>query len=92
MVKLGKEELGKLAKLSGLQLSEEESTELQSQLKLLLDYTDELRNLEDGEEVEATRSINVFREDKVKARDSKEIVQGAPGSQASYFAVPKILE
>jgi aspartyl-tRNA(Asn)/glutamyl-tRNA(Gln) amidotransferase subunit C len=91
MVELSKEELVKLAKMSGLSLTEQELVELRGQLKMLLEYTDEIMALSLGEEVEATRSINVFREDKVKVRDSEAIVANSPNNNGSYFVVPKIL-
>ncbi|MFC1854272.1 Asp-tRNA(Asn)/Glu-tRNA(Gln) amidotransferase subunit GatC [Candidatus Dependentiae bacterium] len=92
MSDLSTQELEKLAKLSGLALSEEESKAFEGQLKQLLDYTEEITNLSLGAEVEATRSVNVFREDKVIKKKTDDVTGTVSKFENNYFVVPKVLD
>jgi aspartyl-tRNA(Asn)/glutamyl-tRNA(Gln) amidotransferase subunit C len=92
MVSFDKEELLKIAKLSKLELDENEITTFASHLKTVLDYTSQLDNVK-HQDVTFDRSykINVFREDKVVPTDSKPLLEQAPQKKDPYFEVPKIL-
>ncbi|MCK4499653.1 Asp-tRNA(Asn)/Glu-tRNA(Gln) amidotransferase subunit GatC [Candidatus Babeliales bacterium] len=92
MSDINRQELEKIAKLSGLTLTEKEATEFAIQLKKVLDYTEEITNLSLGTEVEATRSVNVFREDKAKKQDANPILEIAPKTKDTFFVVPKVLD
>ncbi len=90
MIKLEKEELLKLAKLSALKLYDDEIELLVKQMKLVLAYTEELDQVTMSAEVNPTKNINVFREDKAIPTDSSPILKQAPNNEKTYFVVPKV--
>lgn len=92
MVKLDKEELLKLAELSALKLYDEEVEDLLEQIKVFLEYTDELDQVQLSKEVAPIRNVNVFREDIALPTNSKPILEQAPQTKDTYFEVPKILD
>lgn len=85
-------EMTKISRLSALRLDVTQEEKFASQIKDVLTYAEEIINLELPSEVEANRGINVFREDKVKAKDSSAILKVAPKISGNYLAVPKILD
>ena len=88
-----KEELLKIAKFSGLKLSEKEIKKLGSDLKTILEYTTELENVNVEVDFHATETnVNVCREDKAIKYDSKNILKNAPQTEDNFFVVPKILK
>lgn len=86
------EELLKLAKLSSLNLHENEIPILREQLVKTLDYVKQLDQLDVKLEHEAIKAINVFREDKAVSQDSTPLLKQAPQTKSTYFVVPKILD
>lgn len=87
-----KEELLRVAELSALKLEDSEIEAFVVQLKTVLDYAEELSGCAITHEQECVRNINVFRDDKVVAKDSAVILAIAPQTEDSYFVVPAILE
>ena len=92
MVSFEKEELLKIAKLSELQLDDDEIKNFAQQLKTVLEYASQLENVKHQETFfDRSYNVNVFREDKVKPTDSEPILDQAPKEKDTYFEVPKIL-
>ncbi len=91
MIKFDKEELFKIAELSSLKLHEEEAEVLVKQIQLVLNYTEELNQIELAKEAAPTKNVNVFREDEIRQKDSSPLLQQAPNRKDNYFVVPKIL-
>lgn len=85
-----------VADLVRLRLTDEEIAEFQPQLEHVLDYIEQLKEVDvDGIEPTAHASAvyNVFRED--KARDyftQEEATANAPHSGSGLFLVPKVVE
>lgn len=82
--------------LSKLELSEEEKEQAKKDMGSMLDYIDELSEL-DTTGVEPMSHIfpihNVFREDVVTNGDDQEhILKNAPEERDGSFAVPKTVE
>jgi len=92
MVNLDKDELLKLAELSALKLYDEEAEVLLEQIKLFLDYTNELDQVQMSTEVAPVRNVNVFRDDIAIPTNSQPILEQAPQTHDTYFEVPKILD
>lgn len=92
MVKFDKEELLKLADLSALKLYDDEIDDLVNQIQKLLEYTEELENVQLSTEALPVRNVNVFREDEIIKFDSKKILNQAPQQKDGFFVVPKILK
>ena len=89
---LNKEELLRIAELSALKLEDKEIEVFVSQLKTVLDYTQQLSLCPATQEHESMRNVNVFRDDKVVVKDPALILSIAPQVEDSYFVVPAILE
>lgn len=92
---LTKEEVIKVAGLARIELSEEEVQKFQKDLSSILDYVDELKNV-DTEGLEIVASVtgleNVQREDKAVLIDYQDdILANAPESKDGYYKVKSIL-
>ncbi|TAE76126.1 MAG: Asp-tRNA(Asn)/Glu-tRNA(Gln) amidotransferase subunit GatC [Bacteroidetes bacterium] len=88
--------LQKLAKLSRLELSEEEKKSLPDELNKILNWMNELNevNTDDIEPLtHLTFEVNSFREDEVKNMlEHTKALLNAPKKDDDYFRVPKVLE
>ncbi|MBG89320.1 MAG: Asp-tRNA(Asn)/Glu-tRNA(Gln) amidotransferase GatCAB subunit C [Verrucomicrobiales bacterium] len=85
-----------VANLARLSLSDEEKQQLGSQLGQILDYIDQLNEV-DVEGVEATAHpfplVNVMRDDVIEGSlPHNEAMQNAPKKLNGLFQVPKIVE
>lgn len=94
--KIDQSQVRKVAKLSRLDLSEEEITEFTGQLSAILDYVAKMNEL-DTEGIEPLAHClpisNVFREDVVKeSLGTEKTLANAPQRDGAFFKVPKILE
>ncbi len=92
MVQFDAEELLKIAELSALRLDEDEVQAFCEQLKILLEYIEELKEVTVTQGLEPTRNINVFREDKIVVTDSQPIINQAPVLDGTSIVVPKIID
>lgn len=97
MEKLSLEQVEFIAKLSKLELTDEEKKKYSLQLSSVLEYVNQLSEV-DTDGVEPTANItglkNVFRDDLVKesAIDHDEIKKNAPGFENGSFVVPGVFE
>jgi len=90
------EEVTKVAKLSRLKLSDDEQQQFANQLGQILDYVDQLSEV-DTENVEpmahAFDVTDVFRTDEPRESIPREsALKNAPKSDRKYFLVPQIIE
>lgn len=92
MTKFDQAELLKIAKLSLLKLDSDQIKILLEQIKIVLDYTEELEKVKLSTEMAPIKNINVFREDEVIAFDYSPLLSQAPEKKETYFVVPNILE
>ena len=91
-----KQQVEHVAKLARLELTEEEKELYTKQLSQILDYIDQLNEV-NTKGVEPMHqpipTVNVMREDIVKAKfDQSEIFKNAPQEEYGFFRVPKIGE
>ncbi len=96
MGKITIQEVEHVAKLARLEFSEEEKKKLAEQLGRILDYIDQLNEL-DTEDVPPTSHVipvkNVVRPDVVKPSLTRdEALANAPSNVEGLFEVPKIVE
>ena len=89
------EDVNYIARLAHLRFSEEEKLDCQKKLASVLEYMQQLREI-DTDGVEPTTHVfpmtNVFREDIVRPGLSREeALANAPEHTADSFKVPKIL-
>ncbi len=93
---VSRQEVEHIANLARLSLSEEEIELYQSQLSKILDYIEQLSEL-DTTDVEPTSHVvnlrNVFREDEPGAPLTvEEALSNAPDRWKNFYRVPKIIE
>jgi aspartyl-tRNA(Asn)/glutamyl-tRNA(Gln) amidotransferase subunit C len=89
-------EIGDIALLARLELSEEEKDLFSRQLGSIIKYIEKLNEL-DTASVEPTAHVlplhNVFREDEVQPSLPREMtLQNAPERNEQFYRVPKIIE
>ena len=97
MSKLTVDQIEHIAKLSKLELSEEEKELYTGQLSSVLDYVGELSEI-DTENVELTANVtglsNVWRDDTIEKSDIhyNDIAKNAPDFKDGNFVVPAVFE
>ena len=87
-------DVNKIAKLARLKLTQEESLKLAEYLEQIVDYMDQLNQL-DTSKVEPTSHIlpmqNVFREDKILKSSNKNYLVASAANNKDHYEVPKII-
>ncbi|MEM8720551.1 MAG: Asp-tRNA(Asn)/Glu-tRNA(Gln) amidotransferase subunit GatC [Cyanobacteria bacterium P01_G01_bin.39] len=90
-----REEVRKVANLARLNLTEAEEVEFTTQLNGILEYFDQLSELDTADVPPTTRAIetsNITRADQLTPFPYKEdLLQAAPEQQGEFFRVPKII-
>jgi aspartyl-tRNA(Asn)/glutamyl-tRNA(Gln) amidotransferase subunit C len=97
MAKLTREDVLKLARLSRLQLTDEEVGQFTAEISAILGYVEQLQNVNlDG--VEPTFQVsgqkNAMRTDKVKdyGATPAELLKNAPATEGGHIKVRRVLE
>jgi len=95
-MKITRQEVEHVALLARLKFSETEKERFTSQLNSILEYMDQLKEL-DTSQVEPTFHAvtrkNVFREDRVLPSSPQDLaLSNAPDGDRGFFRVPKIIE
>lgn len=85
-----------LANLARLEFSEQETTEIRSDLQRMITFVEKLNELDTSNVaplLHLTADYNVFREDVVHSSVSRaEALKNAPNATDEYFKVPKIIK
>lgn len=95
-MKIGRDEVLRVADLARLDVSEDEVARLTHQLSAILDYVDKLSEL-DLEAVEPLAHVqdlvNAFREDSLRSSlPREEVLANAPETEQGCFKVPAVIE
>lgn len=94
--KISTDEVGYVAKLARLELSETEMKDFTNVLNDILTYMDKLREIDTANVEPMTHAIpneNVMREDiVVPSAASAAIIGGAPDAKGTLLRVPKVIE
>ncbi|MGD1898042.1 MAG: Asp-tRNA(Asn)/Glu-tRNA(Gln) amidotransferase subunit GatC [Phormidesmis sp.] len=89
------EQVRKVANLARLELSETEEQQFTGQLNSILDYVQQLNELDTEEVAPTTRAIevsNITRSDQLEVFAAREaILDSAPDREEDFFKVPKIM-
>lgn len=92
---IDREEVRKVAHLARLNITEAEEAEFTTQLNSILEYFDQLSELDTTDVAPTTRAIetsNITRADKIiPFPDKQELLKAAPEQQGEFFRVPKII-
>jgi len=92
MAKISREEVLKIARMSHLELHEDEIPALIKQLDDVLSYAERVKEVTAHVEEPSSRNVNVFREDVATPSNAESILAQAPEREGSYVIVPTILE
>ena len=94
-MKISKEELLHIAKLSDLEIKENEIDEYLKNLEDILNYTETIDKIDVSkldETIGATEEFNVFRKDEVKQFDYiDQMMENGPEVDRNMFKIPKVL-
>lgn len=94
-MKLSREDVLKLARLSRLKLTDDEVEQYQGELSAILDYVEQLYGADvDGLEptYQVTGLTNVFRKDEVKEQVShEELMKNTPDSEKRQIKVKRMI-
>jgi len=89
------EQVRKVASLARLELTEAEEQQFTGQLNSILDYIQQLDELDTKDVPPTTRAIevsNITRPDKLEIFSEREgLLESAPEREEDFFKVPKIL-
>ena len=92
---IDREQVKKVAHLARLDITSEEEEQFTTQLNSILDYFEQLSELDTANVPPMTRAIelsNITRPDTLKPfPDKEELIQAAPEQEGEYFRVPQIL-
>lgn len=94
-MKISKEELLHIAKLSDLEIKENEIEEYLKNLEDILNYTETIDKIDVSkldETIGATEEFNVFRKDEVKQFENiDQMMENGPEVDRNMFKIPKVL-
>ena len=92
---IDREQVQKVANLARLELTPEEEAKFTTQLGSILEYVEQLSELDVTDVAPTTRAIdvsNITREDNLQPYPEREaILSSAPEQEGDFFRVPKIL-
>jgi len=91
---ISEEEIRRIAKLSFLEIKDEEVDEMREKFSSILEYVKKLQELDVSSVLETanlSQSENVFREDVGEERDSEDLLKALPRRKDNYLEVKKIL-
>lgn len=93
---IDREQVSKVANLARLELTAEEEEQMTAQLSGILEYFQQLSELDTTDVPPTTRAIdvsNVVRPDELQPYPDREgLLQEAPEQDGDFFKVPKILQ
>jgi aspartyl-tRNA(Asn)/glutamyl-tRNA(Gln) amidotransferase subunit C len=92
---IDREQVRKVAHLARLELTEAEEEQFTRELGSILEYVEQLQELDTDNVPPTTRAIdvsNITRNDKLETYPNREsLLDNAPEQDGDYFKVPKIL-
>lgn len=92
MAKITKEEVLKIAKMSHLQVHDDEIPGLIKQLDDVLSYAERVKEVSGVSQEAPLRNVNVFRQDIATQGNPQELLAQAPEREGDYFVVPAIID
>lgn len=92
MALITKEEILKIARMSHIELTEQEIEKMQSHVEAVLSYAARVQDIAKDVDVPVLKNSNVEREDVVIACNPEPIRDQAPEREGDYFVVPVIIE
>ncbi|MFQ5453547.1 MAG: Asp-tRNA(Asn)/Glu-tRNA(Gln) amidotransferase subunit GatC [Candidatus Zixiibacteriota bacterium] len=92
---ISNEQVKYIAKLAKLNLTPNETEKYTSDLAVIVDYFEQLKNV-DTENIEiqnqSSKEGNIFREDKIiSSLEQEKALKNAPETDGEFFLVPKVI-
>jgi len=87
---IDREQVKKVAHLARLEITPEEEEQFYHQLSSILEYFDQLSELDTDNVAPTTRAMRIKKKER-KFEDKEAFLAAAPEQEGSYFKVPKIL-
>jgi aspartyl-tRNA(Asn)/glutamyl-tRNA(Gln) amidotransferase subunit C len=92
MVNISREDVLKIARMSNIQIREDEIDQIARNLASVINYAARVQEIAVDVEIPSVRNVNVFREDVPSESIGERVLSRAPESEAQYFVVPAIIE
>lgn len=95
MAIITKEEIRKLARISNLEIHEDEIDTLTKQIEAVLSYAARVQEIAQQASFDqslTSKNMNVWREDVIIKSNSEQILAQSPAKEERYFVVPAIIE
>lgn len=92
MTKITKEEVEKIARLSHIELTEEETVNAMKQLEAVLSYAARVQDIAQDVNVPHLKNNNIERNDVIIGTNPEPIRAQAPEREGDFFLVPVIIE
>lgn len=92
MITITKQQVLQLARMSAIEVTEEEIPQLITDLQAVLAYAQRVSKVTQGVSASVDVRVNVMRPDEVVATDPEPLLAGAPEREQNLFVVPRILD
>ena len=92
MAQITKEEVEKIARLSHIELTEQEIINAMKHLEAVLSYAARVQDIAQDIDVPTLKNSNVERDDIIIPTDPQTILAQAPEREGDFFVVPVIIE
>jgi len=92
MIKVSREEILYIAKLSRIAIHEDEIESLVDDISQVLNYAARVQELAATEVQQPVKNINIFREDTIVQTDPQPLIAQAPQREEQYYVVPAVLD
>lgn len=92
MATINRDELLKIAKLSGIHMSDADADLFTGQVQKVLGFIDQLQAVNITQTSASVRNVNLMRDDVAIPTTATSPLDIAPQRQDRYFVVPKILD
>jgi len=92
MTKITKEEILKIARMSYLDIHDDEIEPMTQQLEAVLSYAERVQEVARLVNEPSNKQMNVFREDVIVRTDVNPILDQAPDREGNFFVVPAIID
>lgn len=92
MVKITKDDVLKIARMSNIHIKEQEIDQIAHNLGSVINYAVRVQEIAVDVQIPSAKQINIFREDIPTESIGDLVLSRAPESEAHYFVVPAIIE
>lgn len=86
------EEILKIARMSRITLTQEETEKMQSHIEAVLSYAACVQDVARDSDTLLYKNSNVERDDIIAQSNTEDILKQAPEREENYFVVPTIIE